>query len=103
VILFLYWLRDRREVATSEPNIAPVPTVPQLPPVPMPEERAAELRRNALHECDLGNLSDCLKGLDEAKELDPAGDTAPAVQKARQRIRDTRSVPNSKVHGDSKN
>ena len=48
-------------------------------------ERAKLLRVAAIKSCDEGAYDRCLKGLDEAKELDPAGDTAPDVVWARKK------------------
>lgn len=66
--------------------IPPVPSTTQAPHpnivAPSPLERAAELRRQALSECD-DEPRDCLDKLDEAKRLDPAGDMRPEVQDAR--------------------
>jgi hypothetical protein len=62
---------------------------PDRPPVdesPLPKERAAELRRTALAQCDAMSWFACVAGLDSARELDPAGDADPRVQAARQRI-----------------
>jgi len=51
--------------------------------MPTPEQRAAELRRRALERCDAADWTPCLKGLDEAKALDPVGDEAARVREAR--------------------
>lgn len=48
-------------------------------------ERAKLLRAEAFEQCDKGAFDRCLKGLDEAKELDPAGDAAQDVQWARKK------------------
>ena len=48
-------------------------------------ERAQLLRKAALEKCDAGAFEACLKGLDEAKELDPIGDAAQEVQWARKK------------------
>jgi DNA-directed RNA polymerase specialized sigma24 family protein len=50
-------------------------------------ERAKLLRAEAMKSCDEGAYNRCLKGLDEAKELDPAGDTAPDVVWARKKAK----------------
>ena len=78
--------RPREEIAPL-PSPLVVPSVPLLPPpapVPQatPEERAAELRRDAFEKCAAGLWQDCVDGLDGARRLDPAGDSAPAVQAA---------------------
>jgi hypothetical protein len=46
---------------------------------------AQETRRRALHDCDLQQWESCLRGLDAARDLDPAGDKAPRIVDARER------------------
>jgi DNA-directed RNA polymerase specialized sigma24 family protein len=60
-------------------------------PVPIANEdvaRAAELRKQALESCAAGAWATCVEKLDDAKRLDPAGDTRPEVQRARQDAND---------------
>lgn len=45
--------------------------------------RAEELRKQAFEKCLGGDFKPCMEKLDDAKRLDPAGDTAPAVKQAR--------------------
>lgn len=63
------------------------PTTPEHPIVrdaPRPEvQRGIELRKLALERCTAKDWDACVKGLDEAKKLDPAGDDAAPVQEAR--------------------
>jgi DNA-directed RNA polymerase specialized sigma24 family protein len=49
-----------------------------------PADKANDLRADGLHACDAGAWQDCLTRLDAARALDPRGDDAPAVRKARQ-------------------
>jgi hypothetical protein len=42
-----------------------------------------DLRRSALDACDRQEWVTCLRGLDAARAIDPAGDRDPAVQTAR--------------------
>jgi DNA-directed RNA polymerase specialized sigma24 family protein len=63
----------------------PEPSESAPPPAPTPRDIADETRRRALHACDLGDPDACLRGLDEARSLDPAGDRAPRIQRARDR------------------
>jgi DNA-directed RNA polymerase specialized sigma24 family protein len=76
--LVLWWVLRR-----DEPTATPVPQ-------PAPEhvldprlEKAHELRKEALAECDRSEWQKCLAGLDEAAKLDPEGDRDAAVQDAR--------------------
>ncbi|MCB9578727.1 MAG: RNA polymerase sigma factor [Polyangiaceae bacterium] len=62
----------------SPEDIAREP-VPEL----SPRERGQEIRRQAFEHCAAGRDRECLKELDRAKALDPAGDTEPRVQEAR--------------------
>ena len=67
----------------------PVPTVEPLESQ-QPAEVAATLRRHAFIDCAQTNLERCEAELDMAEELDPAGESAPAVQEARAAIRNGR-------------
>jgi DNA-directed RNA polymerase specialized sigma24 family protein len=75
-------------------EIAPLPSPPMAPSVPLwtppapvpqatPEQRADELRRDAFEKCAAHLWQDCIDGLDGARRLDPAGDSAPSVQERR--------------------
>ena len=78
--------RPKEEIAPLPSPIVPsAPLAPLPPPAPeaTPEERAAELRHDAFEKCDDGHWRDCIDGLDDASRLDPAGDSAPAVQTRR--------------------
>jgi DNA-directed RNA polymerase specialized sigma24 family protein len=59
------------------------------------ERHANKLRADGLFQCEQQHWSECIKDLDEAKSLDPAGDSDPQVQEARAAYRkmldDTRS------------
>jgi DNA-directed RNA polymerase specialized sigma24 family protein len=50
-----------------------------------PAPDARDVRVEALRACEAEQWDTCVKGLDEAKELDPAGDEDPEVQAARER------------------
>jgi hypothetical protein len=58
-----------------------------------PEQRAMWLRRDAEWECVNERWSACEAKLDEARGLDPAGDTAPAVQALRKQLSDALGPP----------
>ena len=49
------------------------------------QEEAVALRADAQHACDTQHWIECLHDLDQAKERDPEGDRAPAVQDERAR------------------
>ncbi|HEX3345126.1 MAG TPA: hypothetical protein VHS09_11170 [Polyangiaceae bacterium] len=51
-----------------------------------PRERAARLREEALAACGAGELGACATKLDDAKRLDPAGESEPRVVAARAAI-----------------
>lgn len=85
------FLRDRAEPISRE-----TPELPRLPEAPAPIakssggppeteiERGKRARTAALERCASGEHTECLRALDEAARLDPAGDTAPEVQGARE-------------------
>jgi RNA polymerase sigma factor (sigma-70 family) len=50
---------------------------------PTPQERAAEMRKAALADCEDKRWEACLEGLNRARELDRAGDQAPEIVAAR--------------------
>jgi DNA-directed RNA polymerase specialized sigma24 family protein len=60
------------------------PEEPRSDPVPGPLERAADLRRAAFEACESQRWQPCLDRLDEARRLDPAGDAADDVRRARE-------------------
>ncbi len=69
--------RDKDPVPTPGPTDLPQPIAPKV-------AEATELRKQALESCNRGDHRVCLERLDRAKDLDPAGDTAPNIQKARE-------------------
>jgi DNA-binding NarL/FixJ family response regulator len=86
-VALLVFLRLRHR--DSDVVGAPPPERPSVQPPrePTPKDRALDLRHRALHDCDVGRFRGCLKELDEARELDPEGDGAPALERARSRAR----------------
>jgi DNA-directed RNA polymerase specialized sigma24 family protein len=82
LILWLLHDRDRTAKKTPREEIRPDPSAGPQGPTPL--QIARDLRRDALHACDIGNYDECLDGLDRAAKVDPAGDASPVVQKARE-------------------
>lgn len=82
----LAWLWRR----TDTPGPIAVPEVPIVPDEVPELKRARALRERALEQVcpHPEQSSECIKLLDQAKELDPVGDTAPAIGSAR-----TRAMP----------
>jgi RNA polymerase sigma factor (sigma-70 family) len=64
------------EIAEHDPILLPEPP-------PSAEAQGRELRREALRRCERAEDQQCLDGLDRARALDPAGDTAAEVVNAR--------------------
>jgi hypothetical protein len=62
---------------------APEETPRSLPAKPPPSAEAAQLRRQAFARCREHQWGACLYGLDQARQLDPDGDTDPRVQEYR--------------------
>jgi hypothetical protein len=58
-----------------------------------PRKDAAELRRDALIACHEQRWHDCLRGLDEARGLDPKGEESQDVKDARREIEDALGPP----------
>jgi RNA polymerase sigma factor (sigma-70 family) len=77
VTMIVLYLRGKKDEDITR-DIRPVPSV-----APDKVEMAKRTRERALERCQKSDWTGCLRDLDEAKALDPAGDTAPAVQKAR--------------------
>ncbi len=65
-----------------QPAIVP-PSIAQEPLAPL--DRARVLRQNALQRCAAGAYPECVAGLDQAKALDPSGESANAIREARAR------------------
>jgi RNA polymerase sigma factor (sigma-70 family) len=75
--LFLYrYLHRSEEVGQRDPVLLPEPRK-------SPELQGRELRRAALLRCANAEAAECLAGLERARTLDPAGDSAPEVTRAR--------------------
>lgn len=91
--LFVWILRDRKPKDQAHPpDAGPEPV--QAPPEPTPQQRAGDLRRSGLHDCDLGRWKPCADALEEAGRLDPDGNAAPAVEKAlREALKHLRTPP----------
>jgi hypothetical protein len=80
-----WWLWQRPEPeANIRPDVIP-PTPSATVPQRTPEQERADVQRaEGMHDCRDGEWQLCLEHLDEAKKLDPAGDTTPEVQTLRQ-------------------
>jgi hypothetical protein len=83
-------------VELRSPPPPPEPTLPPPPaPVPAPDPllvSAADLRASAFAACKDLRWADCVADLDRAKQLDPAGDSAPEVVAARRRAKEATST-----------
>lgn len=83
VLGIVLWRIFRKEEPITQPQPEPRP-VPSVLPDPV-MERARSLREMAFESCDRSAWKECLDKLDEAKQLDPAGDADPRVGAARAR------------------
>jgi RNA polymerase sigma factor (sigma-70 family) len=63
-----------------QPAVVP-PSIAQEPTTPL--DRARVLRQNALQHCAAGAYPECIAALDQAKALDPSGESANAIREAR--------------------
>jgi DNA-directed RNA polymerase specialized sigma24 family protein len=93
--------KRRQEEIAPLPSPLVVPSAPLLPPSspapePTPEDRAAELRRDAFEKCAAGLWQDCLDAFDGAQRLDPAGDASPEVQAQRKAAQHAVTPPPTK-------
>jgi RNA polymerase sigma factor (sigma-70 family) len=62
----------------------PPPIAREPTPEHLPVDQAYEIRREALAACDALEWQRCVAGLDRARSLDPLGDQAEPVQRARE-------------------
>ena len=73
---------------SREPEIRPLPAASTATAPPVPSEDLVDnvyLRRQAFAACAAKRWTECLARLDEAKQVDPAGDALPEVQLERQK------------------
>ena len=89
VVALVVWRLLREEEPITQPT--PDLPVPSAAPDPRALDRARALRDVAFQACDRSDWQECLDRLDEAKTLDPAGDTDPKVGAARARAMDALS------------
>ncbi len=89
VLLVLTAFAKRREIqawlAPQRPRIEREPESPPREPSPM--ELATKIRQDAYASCRSFFWAQCQWQLDEAQKLDPAGETDPRVQAARDVVR----------------
>lgn len=83
IVVWWLWSRKTEPIATPAPSPAPSVSVVPREPIDDRGERAAELRREALRDCALGRYAQCLRTLDDAAALDPAGDVEQTIVEAR--------------------
>jgi hypothetical protein len=77
--LALLWARGRRATA-------PAPILPDEGTSAPRQPTPSELRLEALRACDQRDWKACEQKLDDARRLDPAGETDPAVMELRDRV-----------------
>jgi hypothetical protein len=75
---------QQRALVDTHPPPAPSNSVPVVPSA-ADLVAAADLRRQAAAACDAHRWDACLKKLDEARAIDPAGDDTPTVKSLRER------------------
>ncbi len=84
MVVAVWWLWHQRK--PEEPIVQVSPSAE-----PSPIERGRQLRRAALEQCAQSSWEPCVRGLDDAARLDPAGDRDDDVQQARRKARDAMS------------
>jgi DNA-directed RNA polymerase specialized sigma24 family protein len=82
-IVLLATFMKRWRLHDHATDIGPDYAKSETPPTPTPVEQAALLRRQAQRELVAGDATGCLRDLDEARTLDPAGDKVPETARAR--------------------
>jgi DNA-directed RNA polymerase specialized sigma24 family protein len=88
-VAFVVWRVLRAPDPIAEREIPTVtPETPREPP-------ALELRRSGLALCAERRFGECEARLDEAKRLDPAGESTPEVQRAREDIARSKVIPSA--------
>jgi DNA-directed RNA polymerase specialized sigma24 family protein len=81
VLAGVYWWVTREKEIQEKGIVQDVPSINSA--TPSPYERATEIRKLALKDCEAQRFQECVKRLDEAQILDPTGENAPDIQKAR--------------------
>ena len=88
VLLYLLLHRRATEDMLPDPASLPLPSATASAEAPLIAadtlRDAKDLRESAFAECRATRWAECLRRLDAAKTLDPAGDTAPEVKAARE-------------------
>jgi DNA-directed RNA polymerase specialized sigma24 family protein len=94
VLVLVVWVVATRESVSAQapPHEAPPAPSESAAPPAVSQRRPAELRERAFDECRRGALVACQRDLDEARALDPDGDSAPRVQAARRAIHEGRPL-----------
>jgi hypothetical protein len=92
--LLIFALMNRRAIVAYFNGDEIRPDDQWLPwrPAPTPEERAASIREDAYTACQQERWQECKEKLDDAKRVDPAGDTQPRVVKVRQAIENAQAA-----------
>jgi len=91
LIAIASWMLARRQQPVVKLERVPLP--PMTATLPDPMKRAAELRKEALRECDEYRFKECLRLLDEAAGIDPAGDEDSVIVGARKRALEQLAPP----------
>jgi hypothetical protein len=94
-LLSVFALRNRAAIEAALEGEPIKPDDEWLPwkPTPTPNERAAPIRQQAFAACGAALWSTCEAKLDEARQIDPAGESAPPVVAARTAIADAAKSP----------
>jgi DNA-directed RNA polymerase specialized sigma24 family protein len=88
VVVVAIWSFSRQDADRGVVSSPPPPRTQEVAPPSSatPRGRAAALRAIALDACTEQRWKACADGLDEAKKLDPSGESLPEVRDARDRI-----------------
>jgi RNA polymerase sigma factor (sigma-70 family) len=83
IVLFYLKNKDDEQIIVHDPNVIPL------------DPRAEQLRKDGLDLCAKSDWPSCIEKLDDAKRLDPAGDTRPEVKKARDDAAKAKEIENA--------
>ncbi len=87
IVIAVVALRKRGDDIAKDLPL-PAPSLAPSAREPSPRELAEEKRREAFERCEEGSYRPCLELLDQARQVDPSGDKADAVQRARKAATD---------------
>jgi hypothetical protein len=87
-MVLVVFVLERPDRSAAERRGATGASTSENEATPTSSQQAQKLRRDAVTACAQGLFAACEGNLNEARELDPAGESEPVVQQARKSVRD---------------